>query len=67
MSVTSDGVAVIDCDSHISEPADLWTSRLPRKLRDAAPHLVLDESTGRTRWQVGDKLLTANGTGAYAG
>ena len=58
---------VIDCDAHISEPPDLWTSRLPRKFQDAAPRLVSDETTGRTHWLVGDKRLSPNCAGAHAG
>ena len=29
----------IDADTHITEPGDVWTSRLPRKFRDAAPRI----------------------------
>lgn len=36
---------MISCDDHIIEPQDLWTSRLPKKYRDRAPHVV----------EVGDK------------
>ena len=28
---------VIDADAHVTEPIDLWTSRLPAKYRDRAP------------------------------
>jgi hypothetical protein len=28
---------VVDADTHISEPGDLWTSRLPPKLRERVP------------------------------
>ena len=31
---------VISSDSHIVEPADLWTSRIEPKYRDRCPHLV---------------------------
>ncbi len=31
--------AVIDVDTHVTEPADLWTSRLPRKWHDRAPRI----------------------------
>jgi predicted TIM-barrel fold metal-dependent hydrolase len=34
------GYKVISSDSHVIEPSDLWTSRLERKFRDRAPHLV---------------------------
>jgi predicted TIM-barrel fold metal-dependent hydrolase len=33
---------LISADSHVVEPADLWTSRLPAALRDRAPRAVQD-------------------------
>ncbi len=30
---------VISSDSHVAEPADLWTSRAEPKFRDRAPHI----------------------------
>ncbi|HUF97779.1 MAG TPA: amidohydrolase family protein [Ilumatobacter sp.] len=30
---------IISVDDHVLEPADLWTSRLPERFRDRAPHL----------------------------
>jgi predicted TIM-barrel fold metal-dependent hydrolase len=41
---------VIDCDSHITEPPDLWTSRMSAKHRDHAPRVETDPATGRPRW-----------------
>src|SRR5579864_3619864 len=67
LTVGPDSLGVIDCDSHISEPADLWTSRLPAKFRHDAPHVELERSTGRMRWHVGDHVLSPVGTGAHAG
>lgn len=32
---------IISVDDHVIEPPDLWTSRVPAKYRDAAPHVVL--------------------------
>ena len=34
---------VISADSHMMEPADLWTTRLDKKFRDDAPHVVKSE------------------------
>jgi predicted TIM-barrel fold metal-dependent hydrolase len=31
---------IIDADAHMSEPFDLWTSRIDRKFRDRAPRMV---------------------------
>jgi predicted TIM-barrel fold metal-dependent hydrolase len=36
---------LVSADSHIAEPPDLWTSRIDRRFRDRAPHLVSDESS----------------------
>jgi predicted TIM-barrel fold metal-dependent hydrolase len=30
---------LLDADSHVSEPLNLWKERLPRKYRDIAPHM----------------------------
>ena len=37
------GYRVISSDSHVFEPPDLWTSRIERKFRDRAPHIVQGE------------------------
>ncbi|MDQ1395724.1 MAG: hypothetical protein QOG64_983, partial [Acidimicrobiaceae bacterium] len=39
---------IISVDDHVLEPADLWTSRLPAKLRDAAPHVRREKGGFRT-------------------
>jgi predicted TIM-barrel fold metal-dependent hydrolase len=39
---------VISADSHVMEPADLWTSRLERGLREQAPRVLRNE--GRPGW-----------------
>jgi predicted TIM-barrel fold metal-dependent hydrolase len=31
--------AIIDLDAHVVEPPDVWSSRLPRRFRDAGPHI----------------------------
>jgi predicted TIM-barrel fold metal-dependent hydrolase len=45
---------VIDTDTHISEPGDLWTSRLPAKFRKRCPRIVRDAETQVEVWQIGD-------------
>ena len=30
---------LLDADSHVSEPLNLWQERLPKKYRDIAPHM----------------------------
>lgn len=44
------GIKIIDVDTHLSEPADLWTSRAPAALRDRVPRLV--EKDGKSRWVI---------------
>ena len=58
----------IDADAHISEPGDLWTSRLPAEYRDLAPRLQCDPETGIESWYVADpNPLFPVGFGAVAG
>jgi predicted TIM-barrel fold metal-dependent hydrolase len=45
---------VIDVDTHITEPPDVWTSRLAKKFQDRAPRMVRDPKTGWDVWKIGD-------------
>jgi uncharacterized protein len=50
------------CDDHLDMwalPPDLWTSRLPAKLRDDGPRVV--DRGGRPTWVVGDHVLGVSG------
>jgi predicted TIM-barrel fold metal-dependent hydrolase len=58
---------IIDVDSHLSEPHDLWTRRLPAKWHDVAPRVVHDARHGMDRWVVGDRALTGVAGFASAG
>jgi predicted TIM-barrel fold metal-dependent hydrolase len=63
---------IFDVDSHISEPDDLWTSRVSQKWGDAVPHVKWTETSawegaGEEAWFIGDdKLAPAWGT-AFSG
>jgi predicted TIM-barrel fold metal-dependent hydrolase len=35
------GIKIIDVDTHLTEPADLWTSRAPRNLVNRVPRVVV--------------------------
>ena len=35
-----DRFAVIDVDTHLTEPPDLWTARVPAAMRDQVPRIV---------------------------
>lgn len=56
--------AVADVDSHIIEPADLWTSRISPKWGDLIPQVRWHERFQEDRWYIGDKKLF--GVGAFA-
>ena len=42
----------IDADTHITEPGDVWTSRLPQKFQEAAPRMIRTED-GVDMWRFG--------------
>lgn len=46
---------VIDCDSHITEPPDVWSARLPARFRDRAPRIVRDPERGWDVWRIGER------------
>jgi predicted TIM-barrel fold metal-dependent hydrolase len=61
-------IPVIDADTHVSEPPDLWTARLSvLKWGDRIPRVVHDERTGLDRWLVGGRRLTSVANWAMAG
>ena len=55
--------SVISSDSHIFEPADLWTSRIEPKYKDRAPHMVRREEDNTDWWVVDDLLTVSGGSG----
>ncbi|HMG41317.1 MAG TPA: amidohydrolase family protein [Acidimicrobiales bacterium] len=58
---------LVDCDSHVTEPPDLWTSRVSSKWGDDVPHLEMHEPSGERKWRVGDSLLTSEAKFSMAG
>ncbi len=62
-----DRYRVIDVDTHISEPPDVWTARVSRKWGALVPHVVKDPKGGpKEYWAVGDRLLMPVGVAAMA-
>ena len=53
------GLKIIDCDAHFTEPADLWTSRVPASWQDRVPTQV--ETDGRTSWHLDGALWASIG------
>jgi predicted TIM-barrel fold metal-dependent hydrolase len=62
-----DRYRVIDVDSHVSEPADLWTSRVASRWREAVPQIRKDPRSGKEVWWVGGEPVLAVGMTAIAG
>ncbi|WP_242418684.1 amidohydrolase family protein, partial [Frankia sp. CpI1-P] len=57
---------VIDCDTHVVEHYDLWTSRVPSKYGDRVPHVERDAG-GIEWWVAGGKVLSPAAGLAIAG
>jgi predicted TIM-barrel fold metal-dependent hydrolase len=47
------GIKIVDCDTHITEAPDLFTSRAPAKFKDRMPQVK--RINGTDRWFVGDR------------
>jgi predicted TIM-barrel fold metal-dependent hydrolase len=53
------GIKIIDCDTHWSEPEDLWTSRAPASMRDRLPQVRVHD--GKRRWMMNESALSGAG------
>lgn len=60
------GYTIIDVDTHVTEAPDLWTSRVPARMRDAVPRVDAD-ADGRLWWYIGDRRIANPGLTATAG
>jgi predicted TIM-barrel fold metal-dependent hydrolase len=67
MGVPDTALRVIDADTHLTEPTDLWTARMPERFRGDAPRVRLHEPTGTWRWTVGDRWCSLVGNYSMAG
>jgi predicted TIM-barrel fold metal-dependent hydrolase len=58
---------VIDTDTHVIEPYDLWTSRISvKKFGDAVPHVRWDSSANEDAWFFGKDRVASVGGPAMA-
>ena len=62
-----DRFKIIDTDSHLVEPPDLWTSRMSSKWGDLVPHVKWDDNFKEEAWFVGDQRLAPVASAAQAG
>src|SRR5260370_21715869 len=65
--MTTTDLRVIDTDAHVTEPYDLWTSRLPQKYLSDAPTIEFVPSTESLHWRIGRWLSSPIGNSAIAG
>jgi predicted TIM-barrel fold metal-dependent hydrolase len=54
-----EGIKIVDCDTHFSEPPDLFEGRLPAKFKDKAP--VMRRVDGFDKWFVDGKNFGLSG------
>lgn len=65
MSQIFERVRAIDTDTHITEPPELWTSRVSSKWGDAVPHVKRVD--GRDVWFIRDQTVGGPGWTTMAG
>src|SRR5579863_6917066 len=51
----------ISADAHVNEPHDLWYTRLPEDLREAAPHQIQSQEDGGWRLVVNGEVDESGG------
>ncbi len=60
-----DRIKAIDTDTHVTEPPDLWTSRIASKWGDKIPHTRIIDGT--EQWILGDQVYWGPGFFSMAG
>jgi predicted TIM-barrel fold metal-dependent hydrolase len=58
------GLKIVDCDAHWTEPADLWSARVPASMQDKVPQQRTVD--GLTLWYLGDESWASTGGNAIA-
>jgi predicted TIM-barrel fold metal-dependent hydrolase len=65
MTTQVDRIRVIDTDTHLTEPHDMWTSQAPASMVDRMPHVV--DIDGVAQWVIDDTVLGRAGSGGVIG
>jgi predicted TIM-barrel fold metal-dependent hydrolase len=60
-------IQIVDADTHLVEPPDLWTARMPSRWADMVPHVRWDEQQQEEAWFVGAQRLAPVAAAAQAG
>jgi predicted TIM-barrel fold metal-dependent hydrolase len=58
------GIKIVDCDTHFTEPPDLWTANAPAGMKDKMPHVRRVD--GADGWYVGDRYFGSLGGNVIA-
>jgi predicted TIM-barrel fold metal-dependent hydrolase len=56
------GRKVIDVDTHLTEPHDLWTKRAPAKFKERVPRVIYNN--GKPSWVIDDNKVIGQGASA---
>src|SRR3546814_2523099 len=59
-----EGIKIVDCDTHFTEPADLWTANAPAGMKDKMPHVKRVD--GADQWFVMDRQFGSLGGNVIA-
>lgn len=59
-----EGIKIVDCDTHFTEPADLWISHAPAGMKDKMPRV--ERIDGADQWFVGDRPFGSIGGNVIA-
>ena len=65
MTQIFDRYKVIDVDTHVTEPPDVWVDRVSSKWGDRVPHVVRQGEIDM--WMIGDQPILPPGITATAG
>lgn len=58
-SALTEGIKIIDVDTHLSEPSDLWSARLPASMKSQAPYIKRVNDIDY--WHIGDTPISPGG------
>lgn len=54
-----EGIKIVDCDTHFTEPHDLWTANAPAGMKDKMPHVRREGDADK--WYIGDTYFGSIG------